>query len=390
MKTLKSYLRGMILLGIILLLTFFQFSTALAYTAGPLSPGLGSNVPGIGSEPWLNPNDVTTPGSPYASVTLYQDHRTSNYLQGTQYSFDIAPEMEILGIELTVNRMSNSANFYDNEVKLVRGGTVVGENKADTVNAWPNTFKTSVYGGPTDLWGQTWTPADINAHDFGVALVVFRSDNGANLKNAEVDSLQITIYYGYSTLTSLECGDGSPVVYGDNLLCVMTVSRVAGNMTPGGSVNWSTDGSGTFDPNPCTLSGTDGVATCSAVYTPDEVGSGTHLITASYSGDDYFPPNEASQPVTVTTRPITVTADPKSKTVGQPDPELTYQLTVGSLLDGDAFTGELSRQPGETVGTYAILQGTLSLPDYYDLTFVGADFTILNAIYWFPMIFKLN
>jgi hypothetical protein len=376
MKSLKSYLWGMTLIGIVLLLTFFPFSTAMAYTVGPLNPGLGSNVAGVGSEPWVNPNEISTPGSSYASVTLYQGHRSSNYLQGTQYGFNIGPEMEILGIELTINRMSNSANFYDSEVRLVRNGTVVGDNNADTTNAWPNSFNTSVYGGPTDLWGLTWTPADIGAQDFGVALSVYRSDNGASHRYAEVDSLQITVYYGNTTTTSLECGDGSPVMYGGELLCVMTVSQVAGEMTPTGTVNWSTDGSGTFNPNPCTLSEVDGLATCSATYTPDAVGTGTHLVTASYSGDEFFTPNEASQPVTVTPRQITVTADPKNKLYGDPDPDLTYLVTQGSLVFSDTFTGTLTRDAGEDVGTYAILQGTLALNENYDLTYVGDNLTI--------------
>jgi hypothetical protein len=80
--------------------------------------------------------------------------------------------------------------------------------------------------------------------------------------------------------------------------------------------------------------------------------------------------------LTITARPITVTADAKTKVYGEPDPDLTYQVTDGSLAFDDAFTGELSREPGEDVGEYAITQGTLSLGSNYDLTFVGANLTI--------------
>jgi hypothetical protein len=81
----------------------------------------------------------------------------------------------------------------------------------------------------------------------------------------------------------------------------------------------------------------------------------------------------------ITLRFVTVAADALSKPVNSADPELTYQVTVGSILTGDAFTGGLVREPGESVGTYAILQGTLALPDYYQLTYVGADFTITGV-----------
>jgi hypothetical protein len=390
MKSRKSYLWGAMLVSIALILSLFPASTAMAYTAGPLYPGLGTNVAGIGSETWVNPNEITTPGAPYATVTLSQGHRYSNYLQGTQFGFDLSPEVLVVGIEVSISRMSSShnPNVVDNVVSLVQAGTIVGENKADTVNSWPTSLTTATYGGPTDLWGVEWSVDDINDADFGVALAVYRDNNGNNSRDAAVDFMQVTVYYDYSTTTNLECGDGSPVMYGDNVLCVMTVSRVSGDLTPSGLVNWSTDGSGTFDPNPCTLGGADGVASCSATYTPSAIGSGTHLITASYAGDDVFTPNEASQALTVTTRPITVTADPQDKLVGDPDPELTYQVTEGSLAFSDTFTGTLTRDAGEDVGVYAILQDTLALNENYDLTYVGNYLTIHKAVYLFPLISK--
>ncbi len=78
----------------------------------------------------------------------------------------------------------------------------------------------------------------------------------------------------------------------------------------------------------------------------------------------------------ITARLITVTADAKSKTYGEADPDLTYQVTSGSLLQGDSFSGALSREAGQNVGRYAIQQGTLTAGSNYDLTYVGATFTI--------------
>jgi hypothetical protein len=75
-------------------------------------------------------------------------------------------------------------------------------------------------------------------------------------------------------------------------------------------------------------------------------------------------------------RAVTVTADPQSKTYGDADPALTYQITSGSLVTGDSFSGALTRVAGENVGTYAIQQGTLALNSNYTLTYVGADLTI--------------
>src|SRR5213078_3156413 len=80
--------------------------------------------------------------------------------------------------------------------------------------------------------------------------------------------------------------------------------------------------------------------------------------------------------LTIGARAVTVTADAKSKTYGDADPGLTYQITSGSLVTGDGFTGALGRAAGENVGSYAIQQGTLALSTNYTLTFVGANLTI--------------
>ena len=43
----------------------------------------------------------------------------------------------------------------------------------------------------------------------------------------------------------------------------------------------------------------------------------------------------------------------RSKVFGEADPELTYEITSGELAaNGDAFTGALTRDPGEDVGIY--------------------------------------
>ena len=83
-------------------------------------------------------------------------------------------------------------------------------------------------------------------------------------------------------------------------------------------------------------------------------------------------------------RPIAIKADPKTKTFGDPDPVFTFQITSGSLAFADTFTGALTRDPGELVGTYAIKIGTLAINDgnggnNYTLTYTGDNLTILTA-----------
>ena len=80
--------------------------------------------------------------------------------------------------------------------------------------------------------------------------------------------------------------------------------------------------------------------------------------------------------LTIDTRAITVTADAQTKTYGDTDPTLTYQVTSGVLQFTDAFSGTLSRAAGENVGTYAINQGSLDAGGNYVVTYVPANLTI--------------
>jgi hypothetical protein len=107
------------------------------------------------------------------------------------------------------------------------------------------------------------------------------------------------------------------------------------------------------------------------------VGAGTTTITASQPGNEkYAPAVPVAQVLSVTAAVLTITADAKSRTYGDSDPQLTYQVTKGSLVGADALTGVLSRASGENIGTYAIQQGTLSAGGNYDLTYVGANLVI--------------
>ncbi|MDX1901184.1 MAG: hypothetical protein SFW66_04150 [Gammaproteobacteria bacterium] len=84
---------------------------------------------------------------------------------------------------------------------------------------------------------------------------------------------------------------------------------------------------------------------------------------------------------------LTVTAQNKSKIFNQPDPAFTYTTTglVNAIVDGipindsasSVLTGSLSRVAGESIGQYAITQGTLALisSNYY-LTYVPGILTI--------------
>ena len=108
------------------------------------------------------------------------------------------------------------------------------------------------------------------------------------------------------------------------------------------------------------------------------VGVGSTTITASQSGNtNYAAAADVQQPLSVGVKTLTVTAEAKSKIYGAVDPALTY--TSSGLVGGDTISGSLARAAGETVGNYAINQGTLSAGSNYTITYTGANLGINAA-----------
>jgi hypothetical protein len=63
-----------------------------------------------------------------------------------------------------------------------------------------------------------------------------------------------------------------------------------------------------------------------------------------------------------------VTADSKTKTYGGADPALTYQVTTGSLVAGDSFSGSLTASRARMSAATRFQQGTLALSGNYALS----------------------
>lgn len=80
----------------------------------------------------------------------------------------------------------------------------------------------------------------------------------------------------------------------------------------------------------------------------------------------------------ITARPISLIVDAnQSKIYGNLDPEFTFSFS-DALIGTDTYSGALSRDPGQNVGFYEINQGSVMLPNNYDVTFVPADFEIIT------------
>ena len=163
-----------------------------------------------------------------------------------------------------------------------------------------------------------------------------------------------------------------------------TVTYTAGDfeITPATPTATATGGDFPYDGSShggsCTISdGLVGTLSYLPAGTTVPVNVGSYTVICEYPGDLNHNPARSTATITINARAVTITAAPKSKTYGDADPGLTYQLTNGTLAPGDSFSGSLTRVAGESVGTYAIQQGSVTvIGGNYAVTYVGANLTI--------------
>src|SRR6266516_5629432 len=119
-------------------------------------------------------------------------------------------------------------------------------------------------GGAVPASG-TQTPSSVGQYSFNATY------SGDKNNNAVSSSCELLTVNPIPTTTSIACG--SSVTVGVATSCTVTVSDPIGNLTPTGSVNLSSNSTGTFTPvSSCSLSGTANTAKCTLNYTPVVLG----------------------------------------------------------------------------------------------------------------------
>jgi Family of unknown function (DUF6701) len=167
-------------------------ASALTQTATPTTC---SDVTGIGTVTWNNPNDAVSSNDVYASATV--SGSTTHYLRCTGYGFSIPIGSTINGITVSVERKASSSGNWganDAAMRIVKAG-VIGNTDFSTGTTYPNIDTVEDHGSATELWGETWTAADINATNFGAALAATRFAWWGAAITVTVDVIQITVDY---------------------------------------------------------------------------------------------------------------------------------------------------------------------------------------------------
>ena len=215
-----------LILGIALLLglTIPMNTPTLAASSGPNGGSTFASVSFTGADdPWSNPDRAVSSNNQYATATIGGSSDVTYYLRATGFGFSIPAGSTIDGIQIGIERNaicvgSCTSNVRDYRVRMVKGGTIGTTDRADTSTNWPTSDATATYGGAGDLWGTTWTVADINNAATGVVISATRTSGGD--KTARVDYISMIVYYT------------PPVTY-----TITAIAGAGGTISPSGAVS---------------------------------------------------------------------------------------------------------------------------------------------------------
>jgi len=149
---------------------------------------------GGSKKPWTGLANVATSDNVYASFgnITGSPGGFTDYLLVTNFGFTIPSGATIDGIQVNIERSDPNLNTGDFHVQIVRNG-IISTDKS-TGLAYPAADLTQSYGNASDKWGTTWTDANINASNFGVAIAAQRIASGGQTAG-RIDLVQITVTY---------------------------------------------------------------------------------------------------------------------------------------------------------------------------------------------------
>ena len=317
-----------------------------------------------------------------ATSTITTNGGVTPTLSISNFGFALPANAIIKGITVSVERSHNGTVgtvMDDNSVRLMKAGVAVGTNKASGTN-WTNSDVGVTYGSASDLWGTTWSAADVNNSGFGIAFAADCTTCGVVNRDAQVDWASVMIEYTLPqvitpvAIPAKTYGDadfspaftggasGSPVTYSSTTPAVCTVvanqihTVAAGtcnfNANQAGSANYeaapTVAGSVIINPRPLTVTGVTGVnkaydggttaslSVTGAVVTNRATGdTATEVnVTAAGAVASFADKNAgAAKPVSITSLALTGTK------------AASYTLPAGNINGGSGTTANITTLP---------------------------------------------
>ena len=231
-------------------------------STGFTSPASATQDSSVGFSGWSIPTRALSSDNLYS--WFEEEWENSYYLKVYDFGFSIPDGATIDGINASIERKASGTYMEDSIVKMVKEGSIVGSNKAKTGVDWGTTEQVVYYGGASDLWGTTWTPANINNNYTGFVISVEVVDEVT--RTAYIDHMTLDVYYTASS--------------SDEIYPIFSnISDNSGTLIENGSVSIN-----------ATITNTNGTAWIvfdSITYFMDKIGDFFYKVF-SYSGADTY------------------------------------------------------------------------------------------------------
>lgn len=158
---------------------------------GFLSSTVETQFPFAPSVPWSNLSNCHASDNTYATAAVATGQGTWR-ADFKGFGTGIPTNAIIDGIEALIEKKASGGRNSDLLVRLLKAGGGAGDDKS-AAGFWPFVDTQFTYGGAADLWGTTWTPAEINDSGFGIA---FRGRNETvGPATLSLDYVALKIYY---------------------------------------------------------------------------------------------------------------------------------------------------------------------------------------------------
>lgn len=185
--------QGLFLLGGVLLCNVVQAYTATA------SPTSCVNDTSIGTIAWSNPGNALASDNSYATAINVKNNASTNYLKCTGYGFAIPAGSTINGITVYVERKTSGGTIRDVAMRLVKAG-VIGTTDLSSTTNYTTADVVEAHGSAGNLWGTSWSVAEINATNFGAAFSAREEVNSGTNRTVSVDQIYIVVDFSSATL----------------------------------------------------------------------------------------------------------------------------------------------------------------------------------------------
>jgi len=183
---------------------FYTLGYFVAIGQSPLGPNSGSSFTNVArggsTTAWTNLGNGGASDDSYVNTvsSLTSNGNYTDYYTIEDFGFSVPGTASIDSIIVaTEYSKTGDRNSSEDQFRIIKGGSIVAfDNKIGA--PWPTADASRDHGftvlGHDPLWGSTWTPTDINAADFGVAISV-KSTGGGTSVDPRIDHIEISVYY---------------------------------------------------------------------------------------------------------------------------------------------------------------------------------------------------